>query len=211
MESNTSSKILNRGGSSEALDKHLVVEQKVSDKIFGVNCDQAFADVIAQCLNNLPPVSLDVETDSSEDYVYDVATGPQLCDLGAEVDSKFGIGVTHCLGSLGITLNSRLVCGCGKLGTHATVAHSHLVCRDLTSACLANRCSDRSQRLQPNVVARTVATLTGHTRLGRDMKFIELLGALAGYPFICACGNIVTCLDAPFSACDFCMAYTGRS
>lgn len=187
-----------RGGSSEG-----------DFTIFGVNCDQKFAETIAEKLQDLS-----VDSEDGDDILDVLPDLPvkHICDLDADIDRMYGVGVARCLRTLGIKLTSAIVCGCGRLGTETSINFPNLLCAKIGPGCKSPGLEMEVhgyQELQPNVVAKTVGKITGHVALGTNLHFIEMLGALAGYPFRCTCGNPVTCLDAPLSACDFCCSTHG--
>lgn len=181
------------------------VPDSIAVQLFGVDCDTKFAEDIARKLKNL---RIDFASDRSIlDILPEIEQKKQI-DLNDEIDALYGEGVSECLYSLNIKLSSVLVCGCGKLGLSASLDSTNLLCGDNTERCRSSELR-HYQDLQPSQVARLVATLTGHISLGTNLKFLEMLGALAGYPFRCACGNAVTWLSAPYSSCDVCTCAEG--
>ncbi|APG78552.1 hypothetical protein [Wenzhou picorna-like virus 45] len=195
---NPAFKKIERGGSSDN-----------TKTLFGVDCNEEFAQTVASQLDDLR-----INLDENKTIIDMLPTFPErkIVDLHEEIDKLYGAGVAKCLILLGVKLTSAIVCGCGKLGVKSSLEYTNLSCSKLEDECKFYALSDSHhgrQDIQPNMVAKTVAMLTGHVSLGTNLRFIEMLGALAGYPFRCACGNPVTCLDAPLTVCDFCATMEG--
>lgn len=190
-----------RGGSSKQVDKMT---------LFGVECDDKFADDIARDLSRLCKNMGGENTDISILDLLPERKVKPVFDLNAAIDAKFGEGVSGALNFMGIKLTSAILCGCGQLGVEADVDYPNMICGEMTDDC-KNFGHHAYQDFQPNVVASAIAAFTGNIRLGTDHDFLTMLGALAGYPFRCACGLPVACLDAPNVMCDFCTTAEGLS
>jgi hypothetical protein len=199
MQANTSSvdfEMTTRGGSSNCIQS-----------IFGVQCDEKFAEAVASKLKDLK-----IAWDDVEPVLDAVKLSHEVSDidLATEIDKIYGSGVSDCIHSLNLQLSTALLCGCGKLGTTTSTYYPNLVCKTMSQECKRVR-KHVYQDIQPNRLAQIIAKITGHLRLATDLNFIEMLGALAGYPFECGCGNPVTCLDSPLMMCDFCASEDGAS
>lgn len=191
LQMNTSDKKITRGGSPFQL--------------FGVDCDEKFFDDVAQKLEGF---RVQVDEDSSILDILPPLEGKNCVDLDAEIDNMYGTGVSCCLRILGVKLTSAIVCGCGKLGVDANPDSTSLFCSSPGIDCKTS-VEHEYQDIHPSSLARTVAMMTGHIELGTDLRFLEMLGALAGYPFMCACGNLVTWTSAPCDTCPSCVSSEG--
>jgi len=176
-------------------------------KMFGVVCDESFANGVCERLRDL---RVDATIGKSFLDILPSLPAKHVIDIPAEIDKKYGSGVASCLHLLGVKLTPVLVCGCGKLGHRALLESTHMLCARYNAGCV---CKDaiEHQDLNPWDLARTVARILDRPSIGVDYQFMQMLGALAGYPFACACGNPVTYLDAPYTCCDFCVGKDGSS
>jgi len=124
-------------------------------KMFGVDCDESFANDVCERLRNL---RVDATIGKSFLDILPKLPTKHVIDIPVEIDKKYGSGVASCLRSLGVKLTSVLVCGCGKLGHRALLESSHMLCARYRASCV---CTDpvEHQDLDPCVLARTVARI----------------------------------------------------